>query len=282
MALGKKKFGGQRRVTVHYLRLYLDFIKISFLVMFEKRSAFILSFSSMMLSYAADICLLYIMIDTFKTIGSWGPYEVMLLYALNLISYSLAGFFLNYPCTRLAERIRTGQFDEVLTKPLHPFLYLICRDFNPGYISHISLSFVVIFVCIAKLGIELTLVNIGILILIIISSTLIQGALFILTAVPAFWFTQTNSLMNLILFELKLFIRYPISIYHKGIQIFLTVVIPYAFINFFPAQILLKKQDFLLFPSQIQYFSPIVGIVLFTLAYRAWSLSIKKYASSGS
>lgn len=267
---------------MHYLSLYLDFIKLSFLEMFEKRLTFVFSFSAMAASYAADLCLLYIMIDTFKNIGAWGPYEVMLLYALNLISYSLAGFFLNYPCTRLADRIRTGQFDEVLTKPVHPFLYLVCRDFNPGYISHISLSIVVIVLCVAKLGIEVTVVNVLVLVIIIAGATLIQGALFIFTAIPAFWFTQTNSLMNLIVFELKLFIRYPISIYDKGIQIFLTVMIPYAFINFFPAQILLNKQDFLMFPAQIQYLSPLVGILLFALAYQLWNVSIRKYASSGS
>ncbi|NJD02200.1 MAG: ABC transporter permease [Ruminiclostridium sp.] len=267
---------------MYYLEMYLSFIKVRFQELFQDRISFILSTIVMEASYGADFLLIWLIVYKFRTIGVWGPYEIMFLFALNLMSYSVAGFFLFHPTTRLSSMVRTGRFDEVLTKPLNAFTYLMFRDFNPGYISHIALNIALMIFCIIKLGLSVTLVNVLFLILTIISGALIQGAGFIFTSVPSFWMVQNNFLMETIMYDLKYFIRYPISIYNKFIQIILTFIIPYAFINFYPAQFFLKKNDFLIFHPVFQFLSPVVGILLILGAYRFWLFGISKYESTGS
>ncbi|MGE7828250.1 ABC-2 family transporter protein [Paenibacillus sp. NPDC093718] len=56
-----------------------------------------------------------------------------------------------------------------------------------------------------------------------------------ITSVPEFWLVENKAIKNILFFQLKGFIRYPITIYNKVIQILLIYILPYAFINYFPA-----------------------------------------------
>lgn len=266
---------------MEYILLYIEFIKIKLKGMFEYRNAFLWTSLAKATGWAADFMIIWVMLNQFQDLGGWSTYEVMLLYSLNVTSYSLAGFFLFHPCTKLSQRIRNGEFDEILTKPLNSFLYLVCREFSTGYFSNLAVSITVLCICISKLNIPLTPINIALLILVSIGGALIQGAAFIFTSVPAFWIVQNSALMNIVN-NLKSFVRYPVSLYNKGIQILLTLVIPYAFINFYPAQIFLKKNDFMMFHPVFQYLTPIVGLLLFAGGYLFWQLGISHYKSTGS
>ena len=99
--------------------------------------------------------------------------------------------------------------------------------------------------------------------------------------IPAFWIVKTDALSTF-KWSLNEFIQYPLSIYDRWIQIMLTFVFPVAFIGFFPSQVLLEKTDYLGFPSQIVFLSPLVGIVLFIISYLLFFVGIKNYKSTGS
>ncbi|WP_218571221.1 ABC transporter permease [Paenibacillus oralis] len=233
-------------------------------------------------SYGAEFLLVWIVINRFQTIQGWLPDQVIFLYGLNLCSYALAGFFFFSINSGLPLMIKEGTFDEILTKPLNSFLYLSCREFNTGYLSHLILSIFVIGLAFQRLQLELTFVGFVYLVLVLLGGALIQGAGLIITAVPSFWFTESRGIRELLFFQAKNFIRYPLSIYHGFIQILLTLILPYAFINFYPAQYFLKKQDFGFFSPVFQFVTPIVGLVLFTLAYGFWRVGIRSYQGTGS
>jgi ABC-2 type transport system permease protein len=186
------------------------------------------------------------------------------------------------PCAEmLSPMIQSGGFDEVLTKPLNPLLYMSCSTFCYGYFSHVTLSVVIIVICFIKLGIVVTPVKILFLVLTALSGALIQGAAFLFTSVPSFWLTRNNGLRN-IMWISKYYVEYPLSIYNKAVQVILTLIIPYAFVNFYPAQYFLGKHDFLMFHPVFQYLSPVVGIILFAGACRFWNIGLRHYKSTGS
>jgi ABC-2 type transport system permease protein len=61
----------------------------------------------------------------------------------------------------------------------------------------------------------------------------------------------------------------------------MTFVVPFAFVNYFPAQYILRKDDMAQYPEVFMYLTPIIGIVLYVLAYAFWKYSLKYYKSSG-
>lgn len=267
---------------MEYMSLYLKFIQIKLRGMVEYKGAFWLSFFAKLIGFFTDFVMIWLLIYRFDSIAGWNSYEVMLLYSLNLASYSFAGFFLFHPFTKLSARIQSGEFDEILTKPLNPFLYLVCREFSTGYFSNLTVAFSVLSFTLYQLHIPLTAQTIGFLLLTLAGGALIQGAAFIATNTPSFWIVKNNRLQSLLMGVPTQFIRYPISAYNKVIQIILTVVLPYAFINYYPAQRLLDKQEFLMFSPVLQYATPVVGIVLFGAAYQFWKLGLRHYNSTGS
>ena len=84
------------------------------------------------------------------------------------------------------------------------------------------------------------------------------------------------------IYGVRRFIEYPITIYDRWLQLFLTVVIPYAFVSFYPAQHFLDKDGQALFHPALQYGTPLVGIFMFALACGFWRFGVNHYQSTGS
>ncbi|MBH5319682.1 ABC-2 family transporter protein [Paenibacillus sp. GSMTC-2017] len=267
---------------MEHLPLYWRFIRINIKAKTEYRAAFLLTFLSRGVLWSTEFALLWVLLYQFKSIAGWGQYEVMFLYSLNLTSYSLAAFFCFHPFTKLPAKIQSGEFDELLTKPLNPMLYLMSREFTASYFSNVTFGLLFMGVCMYKLQLALSVWDYLLLAVVLIGGTLIQASAFIYTAVPSFWMVRNNSLINLFMNDFKSFIRYPISIYPASIQVMLTLIVPYAFINFYPAQYFLNKSDFLLFHPSFQYLTIVVGGIMFTGACLLWKFGIKHYHSTGS
>jgi ABC-2 type transport system permease protein len=261
--------------------VFIEMIKVNIQGRMEYRAEFLSMFAAQFLAYSFEFLMIWIMISKFKTIGAWRPFEVMFIYSINLFSYALAGTFFYSTHYRLPGMIQNGDFDEVLLRPLNPFSYLMARNFNFGYISHIILSTVTMVICFVKLEISLTIVGCLFLIITLLAGTLIQSAMFIYVTVPSFWMIRSNSLRGFLgLF--RYYVQYPLSIYNKTTQVLLTLIVPYGFISFYPAQFFLKKNDFMIFHPIFQFLSPVVGLIMFIGSYKLWSTGIKNYTSTGS
>lgn len=267
---------------IHNVGLYFRFIGIQLQSMMEYRAAFLFGALAQALAYGAWALLLWIMVAHFGGIAGWRPYEVTFFWGLNLFSYSMAGIFCLNSFYGLGQMIRTGEFDNVLTKPINPFLFIAVRQFNYGYFSHLSLSVLVIGLSMAELGISPTPVNLVVLSIIILSGAMIYAAVFVATGVPAFWLVRNEALAAMLLWDLGTFIRYPLSAFQRPVQIFFTVFLPYGFVSFYPAQFFLERKDFIGFHPVIQYCSPAMGITALALAYQFWRFGLSRYQSTGS
>ncbi|HBN85913.1 MAG TPA: ABC transporter permease [Clostridiales bacterium] len=266
---------------MRYLSLYLEFYKIKLKGIVEYRSSFFLTSISKFVNYLAHFITIWIMINAFETMGSWNAYEIMMLFSLQTASYAIAGSFTYHITTYLSNWIKDGTFDEVLTKPLNPFLYLASRLFSWGYFGTMTIALVVMIYCFVKLNITLSFIKVLFIIPVIIGGGLITGAMMIFASIPAFWIVENNFVANLI-FTVKDITDYPITIFSKGLQILVTLIIPYAFVNFFPAQFFLDKNDFSIFHPAFQFLTPVIGVIMFYLAYKLWMFGISHYKSTGS
>ena len=263
------------------LGLYAAFAKVNLLSQLEYRGQYAIRMLTKIISWSTGFVMILILLNKFKTIGDWNVYEVLFLYVLDVLSYSIAGTFFMGPFGKLPDLIRQGVFDEVLTKPVNPFVYMVCTRVSAGYTSNYIIGVAILVICFVKLHISLTLGKFFWLIAVIFGATLIQSAGFILTAVPAFWIVKSDGLQMLFYKNLTDFLQYPMKIYDRWIQVMLTFVLPYAFINYYPCQYFLGKDEHLFFPW-FQYLTPLVGIVLFGLSYFVWKKGLNAYQSTGS
>lgn len=261
--------------------LFYRFIVIHMKTMIEYRFAFFLDIFIWTFFYGMEYLGIWIILNKFHSIGDWTFYEVIFLYNINLVSYALSGLFFQQPAIYLSRMVQRGDFDSVLTKPVKPFLLLFFREINHAYFGHVVLCIIIFGICFKNLPIEWSLIQVLWFIVVISGGVLIQTSIMMITGTISFWVIKT-SVVTTIIYSFRSFIEYPISIYDKWVQIVLTFVIPYAFVNFYPAQYFLGKRGETLFHPSFMYGTPVLGIFLFTCALVFWNYGIKHYRSTGS
>jgi ABC-2 type transport system permease protein len=262
------------------LRLYFGFTKIAIRTNLAHRSAFWAGFFGQWFNYGTMFATLYIVVSTFNILAGWTADEMIFLYAMNLLSYAVAATFFFNPCTGLAAKIRTGEFDIAMTKPLSPFGHELYLGFNVGYVSHISLSIGIMIFASLRVGLSFSLLGALTFIGMLLGAILVQASVLIAVSATSFFVVTDNPAFELS-FNIKRFTQYPINIYPVFLQILLTCVLPIAFMDFYPASAILHKDNAMLFPAELSFFTPAVGLALFVLSLRWWNYALSQYQSSG-
>jgi len=182
----------------------------------------------------------------------------------------------------IEDMIRMGKFDIVLIRPVNSLIYTLLGRPTIAYFGHLVLGTVIFVMCFNNMDVQWTLFKLVFLIVTILGAALIQASMYLIIGTLGFWIVRTNDIFGTFMWSGGSFIRYPVSIYSKFIQALLTFVIPFAFVNYYPAHFLLDKSNENLFLPILQYGTPFVGIVLFLIAYKFWTIGVNRYESTGS
>ncbi len=205
---------------------------------------------------------------------------VMVLYALNVMSYGLSGYFFQGTMVRLEEVIFRGDLDHYLTKPVNPLLHMVGRTFNAGYTTHVVLSVSVLLAALRALDFEWSPGKLLYLLLAIAGAALIQSASWLGTGATAFWLTRTGNVQAFLLHDMREVVTFPVSIYGRGVQAALTFVLTWAFVNYYPVVFLLHRPAK---PAEqvAGFFAPLVGVLTFLVAYWLWRRGLDSYQGGG-
>jgi ABC-2 type transport system permease protein len=112
---------------------------------------------------------------------------------------------------------------------------------------------------------------------------LIDFSINLTIATASFWFIRIDSLRWVMMSLEQEFSRYPISIYQRGVRVALAFVVPFAFMNYFPATFLLhKSEDGLHLNPLVGLLTPVVGLAWFGAAYAFWRVGMNRYGGTGS
>ncbi|MCL6590405.1 MAG: ABC-2 family transporter protein, partial [Firmicutes bacterium] len=118
-------------------------------------------------------------------------------------------------------------------------------------------------------------------IIVIVGGVLIYSSIWILFGAFSFLITKTGGVFEII-YQLRKLIGYPVSIYNQFIQILITFILPFAFINYYPSLLFLNKPGESLFSDSFKWGTIVVGIIWFGLSYSIFNLIMRRYKSTGS
>ncbi len=263
------------------LDLLFEFLKLSIKQSTIYRGTWLLGVIGQFLNYGATILSLYIVILSLGNIKGWTADEMIFIYALSLLAYALAASVFYGPCMMLGTKVLNGDFDQTLTKPMNALAYEILLHFNVGYISHVILGIVLVVISMKKMSLEISFITVINIIVIVICGVLIQAALLLFASMFSFIMVNGNPALKFLVSKARNFIQYPLNIYPKSIQLILTFVLPYGFINFYPVVNLLHKEELALGGSLLGTLFPLIAIMLFVISIFAWNKSLKVYSSAG-
>ena len=262
------------------LRLYLRLVGLSMQARLQYRADFIMGILNVIALNAVNLGLIGIIVYRFVDLNGWVVWELFFLYCLWLLGHSLYSLFF-WHFWEMEEYLTQGTFDQFLLRPASPFIQFLGREVQ--YIGFADMS-------VAIAGLVLSYVNLGLhwsavqwlfFPVIVISGTIIETALTLMTACIAFW-TGRSSMATELVMEFNVLVQhYPIDIFGLWFRVVVTGIIPVAFMNYYPALMLLGKLDPDSPSAWLGYVSPIVALILTLIASGVWHLALQRYSSSG-
>ena len=115
----------------------------------------------------------------------------------------------------------------------------------------------------------------------VIGGCLVEAAIALVCAALAFRLLAGQVLYVLLNDINNTFGNYPLTIFDGVMRFVLVAVVPIAFVATVPATVLLGRTDELSLHPSIAYGAPLVGGLLFALAYALWRHELNAYQSAG-
>ena len=264
--------------TLHLAGVYTRTIMKAW---FQYKVDAVLRSLAVFLREATGIIVIYFSLLKFDTLNGWNIHEMLFLFSLLFLTYGIL-ILLFTGLRDFWKIIRNGQFDRFLLRPRGLLFQLIFINADWfAAIGHGGLGITLFVLSARKVGITWNVSTVTYYLFAVAGGVLIQGAIFLILATLNIYLLETGSLKEVLYWNLRKFAGYPVSIFPKPVQICMMYVVPFAFVNYFPAQFFLRKADMAYYPEYYIYLTPLVGIIMYLAAYAFWRYSIRYYKSSG-
>jgi len=265
---------------IHSLKCYILLVKAYLESRFVHRLSPIIHVFGLSCMYTTNFLGVWIILQRFNTLGDWTKGQIIFIYSFALISYGIRCLFF-LPFTNVSRWVISGEFDRILVRPINPIIHLMGNRFDVGSFSYLILGGAIFFIFKNDFQIIWNMNSIFWLILAILSSGLLQGAITMLICTLAFYIKDVSG-MNDLYKNLRNFIWYPITLFNKVIQFILVFIFPLAFASYVPAGIFLSHKDYDIFPASVWKLSLLVSVFLFGIALAFWKKGVNHYESTGS
>jgi ABC-2 type transport system permease protein len=249
--------------------------------MLEYRANFIMWSLFTVIYHGTAIAALWVTLRNFPSINGWDFRQTAFMYGLWMLGHGLHNT-LFFTVGSVPEFVREGRFDRFLIRPLDPLFQALTV---PQQIWPDELLLAIIYFCfvVPFAGVRVDWVLITYVPFVALGGALIDFGVNLAIATASFWFTRVDSLRWVFMSLEQEFSRYPLSIYQRGVKVVLAFVVPFAFMNYFPATYLLhKSEDGLHLNPAVGLLTPLVGALVFVLGYAYWRIGIDRYQGTGS
>jgi ABC-2 type transport system permease protein len=263
------------------VRLYFRLIRIAMQARLQYRADFITGVIGVIVLNVVNLGLIGILVSRFTHLNGWTLWEVVFLYCLWLLGHSLFSLFLWHVRT-LEDYLIQGTFDQFLIRPASPFVLFLGRE-----VQYLGVADVIFGVS----GFSLAYANLGLhwgwgkwlfFGLAILAGTLIEMTISLIIACAAFWTGRSRRAHGLVMQVSWMIQNYPVDIFGYTFRVLVTGLIPVAFMNYYPALMLLDKLDWQSPWWPLGYMSPAVALLLIGITAGVWRLALRRYSSSGS
>ena len=228
-------------------------------------------------SMVIQLAVLSTLFSKVKSLDGWSFEQVLFIYAFSLLPLGLFNL-VSVNLYRFSDQyIIQGKFDRVLLRPVGTLAQVIFESFNISGLNEIILGIVVMYYAGMKLELDFGVQEILTMAIMVPSASLVYMGVFLAITSVSFWHEDRMGLAPPV-YNIIRFSRYPITIYSLPIRIFLTFVLPFAWVAFFPATWFLGSEEF----SRLALLTPLVGLVVFGGSLLIWRRGVHNYASTGS
>lgn len=260
-----------------YLSIYYYFCKFSLMELMAYRVSFLFEVI-IDTGYTIWIIIFFqVVFGNVNQVSGWSYYEVMFLIGINLIvTYLIEGLIHINNLKYLPEKIKDGDLDLILTKPLNSlFMLSLSKPYLTSLLFTIP-GFFLIHISLNNLSITTGWISLFSGAFILIGGMIIGYSILVLISSLSFIFLNTQALPKLAL-DLLWYSNNPHTVYAGMLRFLFMVVIPVIFMASVPTSTWIHGVNyFYLILSVIFATTFLIGTIIW------WNKVIKNYASASS
>ena len=237
---------------------------------------FLAQFFADLISQIMNLVLILVIFQHISLLSGWSQGEMLFLYGFFLLPNALFNVlfsnFFDVPETYLLQ----GQLDRVLTRPVNSLFQVMFEQLQLESLLSLLTGLAVVVYSAVTINWQWYWWDIPLSMVLIAGATLIYGGIYIFLASLAFWFEGNIALMPTV-YNLSVYGRYPVTVYKGLVRFVLTWVLPFAFTGFYPASLLLRREEFYYYG----WLTPVVGLAAFGLGAATWFRGVRRYTGAG-
>lgn len=264
------QIGWEAGIFGHYFTQFLK-MRLAY------RMDFLADILAVCLSLVIQLTVLGVLFSKVSALRGWSYHEVLFIYGFSLVPLGLFNLT-SINLYRFSDRfIVRGHFDRVLLRPLGTLGQVLCESFNVAGLNEILTGLAVMGYAGAKMGMKPEPVQLLAVLVLGWSASLVYTGVFLTLTAVSFWHEDRMGLAPPV-YNMIRFARYPITIFGAPVRFFLTFILPFAWVAFYPATWFLGSPGF----SRWALLTPLVGLLVFGGAVLVWRAGVRNYSSTGS
>lgn len=259
-----------------YLRLLTVFFRTSLIADMEYRVNLLVKFFSDVIWYIAQLSFFEVLFTHSQNLGGWSVDSMRVFLGVLFVTDSIWMLFFHENMDHFGERVRKGDLDLLLSKPVNSQFMLSVQRINTAYILNFILTVGWLLWSLDRLPGDFAWERLlTLLVMIPCSLSIIYGMRFFFTSTAVF-FTRSES-FNYVWYQLYRLGTRPDSLYPPYIRYAILSVLPVAFIASIPSRVLLEEFDWTWMAAAIA-----IAIVFLSFARWFWGIALKNYSSASS
>ena len=258
------------------MSLYFKYLTMHFKSEMQYKVSFLMNYLSQFVNFFTYYFTIICLFDNFSNIKGFTLYEVLLTFGIIQFGSSFCETFFR-GMDQFDDLIIDGSFDRLLVRPKSLILQIFGEQINFAKSAKLLQAIIVIIIALVNLKINFNIYIILTIIFMLISSILIFLSIFILAASYCFITIKGLEVRNILTDGSKHMAQYPIGIFQKWVINFLTYVLPFGFVNYYPLLYVLGKTS-----NKLYVLSPLVTFIYLLISLIIFKKGINKYSSSGS
>jgi ABC-2 type transport system permease protein len=209
-------------------------------------------------------------------LGGWSWEGALLVLGAYTLLDGVASTLLHPNLGSIVTQVQRGTLDFVLLKPIDSQFWLSLRTFSPWGLPGVAAGLGLMLYALARLDRPPGWWAAGQAVAMLLASCLLLYALWFVLAASSIWFVKIWNATEVLRSTLAAG-RYPVQAYPIGLRIFLTFVLPVAFLTTVPAEALLGRAT----PAELVG-SLLVAATAAVLSRRFWHFALAHYTSASS
>lgn len=247
------------------------------------RTSFVLNLLGNLGATFLDFLQILVIFGRVPHLAGWSVNEVAFLYGVSSLGAGLADATVG-SAEHLDRFVMTGRLDTLLLRPVSPLLQLTADDFALRRFGRAIQAAAVLAFAMVRLDptVGWGPLSLAVVAGTVVSATLLFAGIWVIGSAALFWLLNGREFLNAFTYGGNYATQYPLDIFGTWLRRLLTLVVPTAFVIYFPATWLFHKPDAFGAPAWTPLLTPFVALALLAVARLAWAGGLRHYRSTGS